>query len=95
MSSDRILVETLYFLLKLDRKVSSIMATEAEILADLDLIKAQQVKIGLETSSLLDKISELEALVAAGANLTAIAAKVAEIKAQGQLVDDLVVDAPA
>lgn len=71
------------------------MATEQEILDDLTSIKDTLVKIGLESSATLDKVAELEALLAAGGSLEAIAAKVAEVKAQAQLVDELVPDAPA
>lgn len=82
----------------INQKLEMIMATEAEIVADLGLVKDQLVNIGLESSATLDKVSELEAIIAAGGGsggtvTQALVDAVAELKAQAQLVDDLTPDA--
>jgi hypothetical protein len=72
-----------------------IMATAAELTASLDAATAQITKIGTETTTLLQKIADLEAAIAAGFTTTPeIDAALAALKAQVQVGDDLVVDAP-
>jgi uncharacterized protein YoxC len=72
-----------------------IMSTQAELALALDVIKVQVGKIGTETQSLKDKVAELvEALAAAGAVSPEVEAALEALKAQVQVVDDLVVDAP-
>lgn len=106
-------LEHLHFLLhQLIEKVDIIMANESEILAELALVKQdvvdtkdKLVKVSLESSATLDKVTELEAIIAAGGGVggsisqTLVDAvadlkqQAADLKAQAQLVDDLVPDA--
>lgn len=59
-------LEHLHFLIhQLIEKVDAIMATEQELIADVNAVKDQMVKIGLETSATLDKVTALEAAQAA------------------------------
>lgn len=72
-----------------------IMATQAELAADLQTVTAQVAKIGTETSTLLQKVADLEAALAAGGVTTPeVDAAMAALKAQAAVVDDLVPDAP-
>jgi len=76
------------------RKLEAILATQAELAADLASVKDSVTKIGAETSATLVKVAELEALIAAGFQTSPeIDAALAEVKAGLQAVDDLVVDA--
>lgn len=71
------------------------METQAELAADLQKVSDQVAKIGTETSTLLQKVADLEAALAAGGPVTAeVQAAVDALKAQVQVVDDLVPDAP-
>lgn len=84
-----------FLLLKLIKKVDQIMATEAELIASLDVIKGVIDKVSSETSASLARIAELQALLAAAGNTSpAVDAKVAEILAGLQAVDDQVSDSP-
>ena len=79
---------------KLILEVLKIMTTQAELATEMAAVQAQLVKIGEETSSLLLNIIELTALVEAGGNITPeLQAAVDAVKAQAQVVDDLVPDA--
>jgi len=69
------------------------MATQAEMVAELQAVATTLNKIGTETSTLLQKISDLEANTN-GASQALIDA-VAAVKAQAAVVDNLVPDSPA
>lgn len=70
------------------------MATQAELAADLRTVTAQIRKIGTETSATLQKVIDLEAIIAAGAPVSEeVLTALAELKAQAQAADDLTPDA--
>ena len=72
------------------------MATQAELATQLNSVKDQLVKIGTETTSLLTKIDELKAVIAAGPAIDPeLQTAVDAVVAQAKVVDDLVPDAPA
>lgn len=80
-----------------------LMATSAELTADLKLVLAQQQKTVAEIQSvqtavntLNAKIVELEAIIAAGGEGISqeLTDAVAEVKAQAQVVDDQIPDLP-
>jgi hypothetical protein len=72
-----------------------IMATQAEVAADLRAVTARVAKIGTEVGATLAKVVELEALLAAGGPVTdEVLTALAELKVQAQATDDLIVDAP-
>lgn len=76
-------------------KLEKLMASQAELAAALSSVSAQVAKIGTETDGLKAKIAELEAaLAASGGTTPEVDAALEALKAQVQLVDDLVVDAP-
>jgi cob(I)alamin adenosyltransferase len=78
-----------------------IMATQAELAADLRAVLAQQKKTSAEIAvvqtsvdTLKAKIAELEAVIAGGGEASPeLVAAVAEVKAQAQVVDDQLPDA--
>jgi uncharacterized protein YoxC len=75
--------------------LEKIMSTQAELAATLVAIGEQIVKIGTETDSLIQKVDDLEAaLVAAGGTTPEVDAALAAVKAQLQIVDEKVQDAP-
>ena len=77
------------------QKVNLIMATQAQLAADLAAIGAQVTKIGTETAGLQQRITELEAAIeTAGGTTPEVDAALAAVKTQVQVVDDLVTDAP-
>ena len=83
--------------LKLDRLISqqeTIMADQAEIVVQIQQIQNKLTKIGTETTSLLTKIAELTAIIAAGPVSPELQQAVNDLTAQAQVVDDLVADAP-
>ena len=88
-------------LCRLEKKVDLIMANQAELAADLKLVLAQQKKTAAEIAEVqaaqtvaIAKIAELEALITAGGTVTQeLIDAVAEVKAQAQVVDDLIPDA--
>jgi uncharacterized protein YoxC len=70
-----------------------IMSTQAELALALDSIKVQVAKIGAETQALQAKLAELVAALAAAGNTSPeVDAALEALKAQVQVVDDLVVD---
>ena len=73
-----------------------IMATEAEITGLLTAATAQLQKIATESAATLQKVTDLETIIASmGTNVTPeLQAAVDALRAQVQLVDDLVPDAP-
>ena len=70
------------------------MATQAEVIIQLQAVTSQVAKIGTETSTLLVKIDELLAQVANAPATPELTAAVDALKAQAQVVDDLVPDVP-
>ena len=70
------------------------MTTQSEIAADVNAVKDQLQKIGNETSTLLQRVADLEAAVGNQDNASQeLVDAVAALKQQAQLVDDLVPDA--
>jgi uncharacterized protein YoxC len=70
------------------------MATQEEAAAQLEAINTQLQKIGTETQSLLDKVTELQnAAAAAGEVQPALQTAIDAVSAQAKVVDDLVPDA--
>ena|SRR5438876_8251875 len=75
-------------------QLEKIMQSQAQLAADLATVKDQVVKIGTETRTLLDKIDTLTAAVVNAGNTTPeVDTALADLKAQAQIVDDLVPDA--
>lgn len=75
-------------------RTESIMGSQAQLATDLAGVSAQVAKIGTETSVTLQKVIDLEAALANAGNTTPeVDAAMAALKAQVQLVDDLVPDA--
>jgi len=73
----------------------TIMASQADLTKQVTDLTAQVGKVGTETRSLLTRITELLAVIAAGGDATPeLTAAVAALQAQVQVVDDLVADAP-
>ena len=77
------------------------MVQEAELVQELSGVTAQLTKVadeigGLQASVdvLNARIAELEALVAGGEATPELVAQVAAVKAQAQIVDDKIPDAP-
>lgn len=81
------------FSYSLNYKLNKIMATEQEVLADLAEVSTKLTKIGAETTITLQKVIDLEAIIAAEGNIPeSIVTAVAELKVQAQAADDLVPD---
>lgn len=89
-------------LYRIERKIDQIMASQAEVAADLRTANAQLRKLIADTAgvqpavdALLAKIVELEALVVAGAAVSQeLIDAVAETKTLAQAVDDNVPELP-
>ena len=80
---------------KLFRLLEKIMTTQAELAATLATVSTQVAKIGTETQGLIDKVAALEAALASAGEVSAeVQAAVDALKAQVQVVDELVADAP-
>ena len=76
-------------------RLDAIMSTLAEATAELVALTAKVTKIGDETATLLQKIADLEATLGAGVVTTPeFDAALAALKAQADVVDGLVPDAP-
>lgn len=75
-----------------------IMANQAELVQEIAGIKEQMISVGQQiqaaSAAQLAKISELEAQVAAGADLSAVASALAGLKESTQAIDDMVDDLP-
>ncbi len=79
----------------INQRLEKIMATQAELAKDLTAISEHVAKIGTETSATLQKVTDLETALANAGNTTPeVDAALAALKAQVQVVDDLVADAP-
>jgi hypothetical protein len=73
--------------------LKGILMTQEELKALLEAATAKAQKIGTETAALLQKITELLAIIAAGGNVTPeVQAAMDALTAQMQIVDDLVPD---
>src|SRR5882672_11577414 len=70
--------------------------TQQELVVEMQTLKGQITKIGTETTSLLTKITALQALIDAGGNTLTPETQAAweEVKTAAQGVDDEVPDAP-
>lgn len=71
---------------------AKIMATQTEIVAQLNATTEQLKKIGTETTSLLTKVDELLAVINAGPVTPELQAAVDALQAQATTVDNLVSD---
>lgn len=88
---------------QINERLDHIMATQAELTNDLKAVLAQQQKTATEIAAvqagqdvLTTKIAELEAVIAAGGTIgQELIDAVAAVKAQSQINDDLIPDAPA
>lgn len=88
---------------RLENKIDNIMATQAELSADLRAVNAQQIKTATEIvalqagqDALTAKIVELQAIVDAGGAIgQELIDAVAAVKAQSQTNDELIPDVPA
>ncbi len=80
--------------LRILEQESHIMATQADLVVQLTAIKDNLVKVGGETTTLLAKIDELQALIANAPVSPELQAAVDAVAAQAKVVDDLVADAP-
>ncbi len=90
------LVEIEEMLIHLHKEIRNIMATQAELAADLQAVTDQVTKIGAETTATLQKVTELEAAIEAGGGTTPeVDAALAALKAQVKVVDDMVADVTA
>lgn len=75
--------------------LGKIMASQAELAAQVTAATEKLTKIGVETSTLITKVSDLEAIIAAGGDVSPeLQAAVDALVAQAKVVDDLVPDAP-
>lgn len=84
----------------LEHKVNIMAATQKELVADLQLVNARQIKTAGEIATLSKgsdvlavRVKELEDIVAAGGEVTQeLIDAVASVKTQAQVVDDLIPD---
>ncbi len=74
--------------------LEKIMLSQADLIVQVKAATDQLVKIGTETTTLLQKITDLTAIIAAGPVTPEMQAAVDALTAQAQVVDDLVPDAP-
>lgn len=79
---------------RIEREVKGIMATQQELVVGLNEVKATLVKIGTETTSLLKKIDDLQAVITNNPVSPEVQAAFDAVKAQAGIVDDLVPDLP-
>lgn len=67
--------------------------TLPELAQELRTVKAQVAKIGVETGATLQKVIDLEAIIAAGGTVTPeVEQALADLKAQAQATDDMIPD---
>lgn len=87
-------------LYRIEQKVDTIMANQAQLAADLKAVLEQQKKTAAEIAEVqaaqavsLEKITALEEVIAAGVQPSQeLVDAVAAVKAQAQIVDDLIPD---
>lgn len=70
------------------------MASQQDIAAEMATMQAQLVKIGGETSTLITKIDELNAIIVSQPVTPELQAAWDAVKTQANVVDNLVPDAP-
>lgn len=76
-------------------KVDKMAGTQADLTAEVQAISATLTKIGNETTTLLQKVTDLQNVVANGPPVSAsLQAAIDALAAQAKVVDDLVPDAP-
>ncbi len=81
---------------RLLRKVNVIMATQAQLTAQITALSDQVAKVGAETTKSLQMIADLQALIAAGGTVTPeLQTAVDALAAQLKTVDDLIPDPPS
>lgn len=85
---------TLELLIQIKNQILKLMSNTETALADLQAIGESLTKIGGETSTLLQKITDLENSVTPDTPQSVVDA-IAAVKAQAITVDNLVPDAPA
>ncbi len=74
-------------------KVHQMAQTQAELAKELKAVTSQVEKIGMETGKTLQKVIDLEAIIAAGGNVTPeVNEALAGLKTQAQLTDDMIPD---
>ncbi len=76
----------------LHRKVDQVMATQAELVVQLNAVNAELVKVGTETSNLKAMVADLQTQVANAPVSDDLKAVVDKIAAQVKLIDDMVPD---
>lgn len=87
--------ETREALESIHQKLNTIMATQAELAAQLNEVTTQVGKIKTETQATLTKVSELEAALANQDNVSPeLQTAFDNLKAQVIAVDELIPDAP-
>lgn len=73
-----------------------IMASQEQLAQDLIQVKEAVAKVGTETSTLVQKVADLEAAISNGGETTPeVDAALQALKDQVQVVDELVADVPA
>lgn len=91
----RVLIEHTHRLKKpIKTLLEKIMATEAQLVAQLNTLTQAVTKIGSETTTLIQKVSDLSAALADAETTPEVDAALAALQAQVQVVDDLVPDVP-
>lgn len=71
------------------------MATQQEVVKQVEAVTTELKKIGTETRTLLTKVEELQAIIDAGPAVSPeLQAAVDALTAQAKVVDDLVADSP-
>lgn len=82
-------------LLKINNKLTKIMAKQSEMAADMVTVTAQIAKIGAESTKTLAVVAELQAVIDGLDNVTPeLQAAFDALKVQVTVVDDLIPDAP-
>lgn len=74
--------------------IGGIMSTQAELAAALDAVNTKLIKIGTEVTTILTRIDELEAAVAANPVSPEVQAAMDRVTSQAQVLDDLNPDTP-
>jgi len=79
---------------RIELKLEEIMASQKELATQLDEVTAQLQKVGNESALTLQKVNDLEAIIAQGGEVgPELQAAFDALKAQVKTVDDLVPDA--
>ncbi len=78
----------------IERKVDRIMASQAELTAQLNTLNDQMTKIGTETTALLAAIADLKVQVQNAPVSAELQAAFDKVAASAKAVDDLVPDQP-